>query len=459
MTGPGVVLITPEPLSERMAGPAIRMLELGRALAADPRIGAVTVASLAGATRSDDSVDVRGGLDQAGLRTLVSRAGSVVVQGDVLSLQPWLAQTDVPLVVDVYDPFHLEQLEQARSLGETRRRTVVRNCVRALNVQLSRADLVLCASARQRALWTGHLAALGRVNPPVYDAAADLSSLIRVVPFGTPSRPPAPRDRAALSGVLPGLADDEVVLVWGGGLYDWFDPQLLVRAVAELVERGLRTRLLFLGAGHPVPGIRTTADDVRALAAQLGVLDRGVHFSEGWVPYDERDRLLRAADVGVSTHHATVETEFSFRTRITDYLWCGLPVVCTSGDDLADRVAAAGAGLTVAAGDLAALVGALRTAVGDLGWRERAGAAAGSVGEELAWTAAVRPLADFCATPRRAPDLMLDEVDRMELGLWRPKSDPALTRLRALHREGGAGLVVRRFAGRLRGAKPATPRT
>lgn len=447
--GPGVLLVTPEPIGERMAGPAIRMVELARALAADGRCGRVVVASLAAAELTDPDVHVVVATSAAGLRSLVAVAGSVVVQGDVLGLHPWLVDVDVPLVVDVYDPFHLEQLEQARALGEARRRVVVRDCVRALNVQLTRADLVLCASPRQRALWTGHLAALGRVNPPVYDAAPDLSSLLRVVPFGTPERPPAGRDRSVLRDAVPGLAADDVVLVWGGGIYDWFDPQLLVRAVARLDEEGAPVRLLFLGARHPVPGVRTAATAVRELAAEMGLLDRVVHIHEGWVPYHERDRWLRAADVGVSTHHDHVETEFSFRTRLTDYLWCGLPVVCTGGDDLADRVRERGAGATVPAGDLDALAGALRTAVRDAGWRSAAGTAATGAGAELAWSRTARPLADFCAAPRRSPDLVLDAVDRAQLGLWAPATTSLLTRVRAARREGGLRLLGRRLARRL----------
>ena len=39
------------------------------------------------------------------------------------------------------------------------------------------------------------------------------------------------------------------------------------------------------------------------------------------MPYDERADYLLDADVGVSTHFPHIETEFSFRTRILDYLW------------------------------------------------------------------------------------------------------------------------------------------
>jgi glycosyltransferase involved in cell wall biosynthesis len=375
----------------------------------------------------------------------------VLIQGDVLGLHPWLADEAVPVVVDAYDPYHLEQLEQARPLGEAERRAVVRDCVRSLNTQLARADLVLCATARQRSLWLGHLAALGRINPLTYDRAPDLSRLVAVVPFGIPEAPPPERDRAVLRRAFPAISDEDVVLIWGGGLYEWFDPALLVRAVASVLPEQPRVRLIFLGTRHPVPGVRTAADAARDAAVETGTLDSAVFFHDGWVPYDERGQWLAAADVGVSTHRDHVETEFSFRTRLLDYLWCGLPVVSTGGDDLAEEIAGQGAGVAVPAGDLEALTAALLRAVGDADWRARAGDAAATLGRSYAWDRVAVPLADFCADPGRSPDLVLDRVDRVQLGLGRPAGGPGvLDRLRAGWREGGAGLLGRRALARVR---------
>jgi hypothetical protein len=39
--------------------------------------------------------------------------------------------------------------------------------------------------------------------------------------------------------------------------------------------------------------------------------------------------LLREADIGVSLHREDVETRYSFRTRVLDYLWAGLPIITT----------------------------------------------------------------------------------------------------------------------------------
>ncbi len=446
----GVVLVTPEPVAERMAGPAIRALELGRALARDGRAGPVTVVSLTSAARQDPLVDLVAAADEPSVRRLVAGAAVVVVQGDVVGLHPWLIDEPVPIVVDAYDPYHLEQLEQARPLGEVGRRAVVRDCIRSLNEQLARADLVLCASPRQRSLWLGHLAALGRVNPLTYDRAPDLSGLLAVVPFGAPEQPPPRRNRTILRTAFPTLTDDDVVLVWGGGIYEWFDPEVLVRAVARVLPEQPNLRLVFLGTRHPVAGVRSATDAARRAAVETGTLDRAISFHDGWVPYDERGEWLAAADVGVSTHHDHVETEYSFRTRLLDYLWCGLPVISTGGDDLAERIAGAGAGVTVPAGDVERLAAALGLAARDAEWRAGAGAAAATLGREFAWDRVVRPLAEFCAAPARSPDLVLDRVDRLQLGLGvEVRGGAVADRLRAAWREGGLGLLARRVGARL----------
>ena len=441
-----VLMVTEEPLRARLAGPAIRALELARTIA---EVAEIDLVSLTGCERTDDSVRL-GQADAATLRRLVAAADTVVLQGDVLGLQPWLGGTDVPIVVDAYDPFHLEQLEQARRLGEARRRAVVRDTVRSLNRQLGRADLVLAASERQRDLWLGHLAALGRVNPVTYDDDPQLRRLLAVVPFGVPAGRPVPAATPP-----PGIEPGDRLLLWGGGLYDWFDPVTLVRAVAALVPTYPRLRLLFLGTRHPGAGSVSTATEAatRRVAEELGVGGRQVLFADGWVPYDERAGWLAAAEIGVTTHLPHLETEFSFRTRVLDYLWAGLPVVTTAGDVMAELVAAEGLGAVVPPHDPAALTAALHGLLSDPARRSAAAAASARVAERYRWPLVAAPLLDFCRAPRRAPDLTLPAADQALLGIGGTGGSAALwTRLAAARREGGLRLVARRVATRLRPA-------
>src|SRR4029077_10583123 len=103
----------------------------------------------------------------------------------------------------------------------------------------------------------------------------------------------------------------------------WFDPLSLIKAVDLLTRSHSNIRLFFLGMQHPNPSVpeMQMAHRARELADELGLTAKNVFFNEKWVPYAERQNYLLDADVGVSTHFEHIETTFSFRTRILDYLW------------------------------------------------------------------------------------------------------------------------------------------
>ncbi|AEG45120.1 glycosyltransferase [Isoptericola variabilis] len=445
-----VLVVTGEPLLEKMAGPAIRAWEIAKAVApfADVRL-----LSTAGARTSSEDFEVVHSAGPA-LRKHTDWADVIVFQGFLLEGAPWLKKSSKILVADVYDPIHLEQLEQARDLGPEGRAHSIRETTRILNEQLRRADLVLCASEKQRDFWLGQLAGQGRINARVYDEDASLDSLVAVVPFGVSDDEPVQR-RHAIKGAVPGIGPDDKVILWGGGVYNWFDPLTLVRAVDRLKDRHPEVRLYFLGLKHPNPGVpdMRVAWELRELSDELGLTDRHVFFNEGWVPYSERADYLLDADLGVSTHFHHIETAFSFRTRILDYLWAGLPIVATGGDTFDAIITERGLGATVPPEDVDALERALETYLFD----EEAVAAARSNVDEfshtLRWNRVLEPLVQFCRFPRRAADLAyeLDEPDTKAETYRRPRSvrtDLALARdyLKA----GGPAEVARRAAGRLR---------
>ena len=226
--------------------------------------------------------------------------------------------------------------------------------------QLARGDFFVCASDKQRDLWLGFLAALGRVNPKTYGDDPTLRRLVDVVPFGLPDAPPV-HTRPALRGVVPGIGPDDDVVIWGGGIYDWFDPSTLIRAIDKVRVTRPQVRLYFLGMRHPKPDIgeSAAATEARRLADTLGLTGTHVFFNEGWVAYDDRQNYLMEADVGVSLHLEHLETAYSFRTRLLDYLWAGLPVVASAGDGFAEIIAAEGIGTVVPGGDVDAVAQAL----------------------------------------------------------------------------------------------------
>ena len=449
-----VVVATGDVLGDRIAGPAIRAWQIAEVLAAaGHEVQLVTILECAA---SSDRFTVRH-VEDPDLRELEAWCETLIFQGSLMHEHPWLRDSTKPLVVDVYDPFHLELLEQARDEGEDRRRDIVHNAVVVLNDQLRRGDFFLCASEKQRDLWIGSLASLGRVNTATYDGDETLRRLIAVAPFGLDAAPPV-RTGPGVKGVVDGIGRQDKLLLWGGGIYNWFDPLTLIRAVEILAEERDDVRLFFMGLAHPNPRVPTMRMAVAAerLAADLGLLGRSVFFNQGWVPYGERANVLLDADLGVSTHLDHVETAYSFRTRLLDCLWAGLPQVATLGDSLAELIEAEGLGLTVPAGDAEALAVAIGRLLDDAELAGHARAAAARVAAGFTWPTVLAPLTAFCADPRRAADLKdRDLVARMTPVLPIVSRRPAGLRANATLawyylRAGGPKLVATKVAGRLR---------
>lgn len=450
-----ILVVTGEPLSAKLAGPAIRAWEMAAALSSSHPVHLVSTAGVRGA--EDPRFDITFAQGEA-LRTHTDWADVIVFQGFLLEGAPWLIDSDKILVADVYDPMHLEQLEQAKDLGPEGRSRSIADVTEVLNKQLARADHILCASDKQRTFWAGQLASVGRLNPLTVAPGEGLDSLISVVPFGIQDEEPVQR-KHGIRGVVPGIGMDDKVIIWGGGVYNWFDPLTLVRAVGRLAERHDDVRLYFMGMKHPNPGVpdMRIAWETKELAAQLGLTDKHVFFNSDWVPYNERADVLLDADLGVSTHFEHIETAFSFRTRILDYLWTDLPIVATTGDSFGDALDAEGLGRGVPPEDVDALEAALEEMLYD---EEAAAAAREKVcayAEQYRWWRVLQPLVDFCAAPHRARDLLLSGAVAGASGLRAhayPKRKPSIQGDMRLvvdyMRVGGPQEVARRATGRIK---------
>jgi glycosyltransferase involved in cell wall biosynthesis len=430
----------------------IRALHIAEELAREHEVRLV---STRGCEISRPDIDCRHVLYKD-LRPHVRWADVVIFQGYVMYKAPWLAQSSKALVVDLYDPMHLEQLAMAGSVSPEVRVANVNTSVQVLDEQIMRGDFFLCASEQQRHFWLGHLAALGRLNVTNYDADSSARSLLAVCPFGLPATP-ATRTAPAIKGVVPGIGPQDKLILWAGGVYNWFDPLTLVRAVELL--RGVRpdVRLYFLGMAHPDP--RTvqmrTAVQTRELSDSLGLTGKQVFFNEGWVPYAERQNYLLDADVGVSTHFDHLETTFAFRTRILDYLWAGLPVVSTAGDGFADLIEREGIGLAVPEQDPPALADALGRVLGDVEFAAGCRRNVARIRADFTWERSLQPLLAFCRDPRLAPDRAagtapLPGVPFKVESAYQPSIGGDLGLFVEYYRQGGIREVARRAAGRLR---------
>jgi glycosyltransferase involved in cell wall biosynthesis len=273
---------------------------------------------------------------------------------------------------------------------------------------LATGDAFVCASEKQRDFWLGALANVGRLDSDLYKHDPSLRTLIDVVPFGIDPEPPLPGP--AMRGVVPGIGARDQILLWPGGIWNWFDPLTVIRAVHELSSRRADLRLFFLGMRHPSPGVpgmphAAMAEEAVALADDLGLRDRVVFFNSGWVPHTERGRYLLEADLAVSAHFDDIETRFAFRTRLLDCLWAGVPVVTTRGDALGDLVVAGGAGRAVDFGDVQGWVDVLDYMLDNNAAMNDAREAADRLRPSFEWSLVLEPLRRLAdpARPRPAP--------------------------------------------------------
>jgi len=374
-----------------MAGMGIRALELARALSRERDVVLLVPNDPGEAREAAGGVPVVSA--SAGTLAEASRgASAALVSGHAAN--SWFHEApDVPVAADLYDPFPIENLHYAALLGED----TARHDRATLELALSRADFFLCASPEQRLFYSGALFACGRIGPGFAEDPS-LSRLLAVVPFGAPAAAAA-GDRAAGRRAAGVPADGPLVLF--GGVYDWYDPAPLLDAWPSIRERVPGARLLFFENPNRETTPQRVFERARRRAAELDRRGESIVFSP-WLPYASRADLYAAADVAVSIASDGLETELSYRTRLLDAAWGGVPSVSAGGGALARELAAAGAGVQCAR-DASALADAVSALLTDDGRRARASEAARRFAADRTWDAVAAPLAAWARDPRVSP--------------------------------------------------------
>lgn len=409
---PRLLIISHDVVGRNMAGPGIRAWETARVLATQQPVTLLAREPIDVADAPFATGTYAWG-DPSSLQAWIANADVVLANGYVLRAHPELARIEQPLALDLYDPVLLENLELFRSAPPAERDQRSQQDIDLLQRQLAAGDFFACATERQRDLLLGGLMLAGRITPAATDADPHLRQLIDVVPFGLPAAPPI-KHAPALRGVIPGIGEDDRIVLWTGGLWDWLDPLTLIRATAQVVDDHPHVRIVFLAGQHPGNVARMQMPGrARALAAELELLDRHVFFYDRWIAYDHRADFLLEADVAVSLHRDHLETRYAaVRSRFLDHLWAGLPSLVTDGDAAAQLVREHDLGRVVAAEDVGQTAAALLDLVANGPHRQQYAANARELAAQFTWERAVEPLLRFCREPNRS---------RVEM----PKRDPA----------------------------------
>jgi glycosyltransferase involved in cell wall biosynthesis len=371
-----VLLVCPEPLSHRHpAGVGIRFLEFARLLRSEGHH--VTLLS-------PDAAEIEGAaagaLDYPTIARESEQAEVAIVQGHVAN-DFFAAARRIPTVIDLYDPFVIENLHYWRERGDE----VFDHDHATLLRSLRRGDFFLCASRSQRLFYLGLLLGELRVTPELFDRNPKLDTLLALVPFGVPPLPAR----------QPGGALPQRILF--GGIYDWYDPTKAIDSVAIARERLGGLELVF--NRHPNAEITPQSRAAEAERYATRHAHRFVRF-EPWAPYDQRLGYYERFGCALLTFPPSLETDLAMRTRLFDYFWAALPVVTSPAEGTDEIVERYGAGTVVRSNqpeDFAAEIVELfesreRAAAMIAGARRWAG--------EHQWAEVCAPLLEFCRSPR-----------------------------------------------------------
>ncbi len=395
-----VLIISNDYIGKKMAGPGIRYWEFAKQISKNHN---VTLAipndidkdmKLYGVDIKKYSLSEPGNIIEQAINSDI-----ILIHGYILENIPMLKEISKHkvLIVDIYDPFVIENLEIHRKKSFAQRSEIHNHDLKVQIEQLKLGDYFICASERQKDFWIGMLSSLNKVNPQEYDISSKLEKLIGLVPFGISKEEPK-KNREAMKEKIPNLKEDDKILIWGGGVWNWFDPLTLIKAVHILSKERDDIKLFFMGVKHPNPAVPEMEMTNRAieLAEELGLKNKQVFFNMDWVDYEDRQNFLLESHMGVSCHFNHLETRFSFRTRILDCLWARLPVISTKGDYFAEEIQKNNLGITVGYENPQELAHAISKLSDDKEFYNKCKENIDKYRENYKWDVVTKPLNEFC---------------------------------------------------------------
>ena len=364
-------------IGSAMAGPGIRYWEMAHALAHK----GIEVVILAKHIESNLSAGCLTFLGKTSFRNLIKwvRCTECVIQpGRPLPILLALLFRK-KIVFDQYDPVIFEFME--RKTGSVfeiiQKKMMLVLWKMRQRIILRVGNVFLVANERQKDFLIGQIAVLG------YTKKLDS---VTVLPFGLPDTKPV-KTHPVLRGKK--IKKGDFLLIWGGGIWDWFDPFTLLHALSKIQSKRDDIKVYFPGLIPPSPASRkmTVVEEFLTKTKNLGLLETTVFVNTEWTPYAQRADYLLEADAGISLHKDSFETRFAFRTRILDYLWAGLPIIASQGDCWADIIGKQGIGITVVPEDVNDVVAAIVRMADDGSFREHCRKQIPPVAKEYAWSA------------------------------------------------------------------------
>ncbi len=398
-----ICIISYDVIGKKMAGPGIRFYEFAKILSNYLDVTLLTPNKIDIDTEGFKTRQYKVN-NYKSLQRYVENSDIILIQGHILYYFPFLRNFKGKIIVDLYNPFNLESLEMFKDSNMEERIRIDKNNLNILKFQLTIGDFFICASEKQRDYWIGMLNAVGRINPYSYDSDNTLRSLIDIVSSGIPSEPPL-RSNLSIRDEIADIKEEDFIILWGGGIWNWLDPITAIKALWEITRSRKDIKLVFMGIKHPDPKLPEMKKCIEAirLSKELDLYGKNVFFNE-WTPYKSRQALLMSSDVGLSIHHERIETEFSYRTRVMDYIWARLPVITTEGDSIAKMVKVENIGEVVKYENTNQLARVMESVATNKSLKEIYRKNLNKIAPRFYWENATRPLVKYCVNSYYAVD-------------------------------------------------------
>ncbi len=390
----------------RMSSPGIRSRHMAEVLAEDLPEATVTLAVPQGSNiPNPELLPYKIEFFTLGKLLGLIWANDVIIANDypplAMAVFPWKT-----FVLDYYTIYYLEWMENTRdemSSSPRKRSAWMAGARRRIGAELLYSDMLTCANDRQKDYYIGAMIGLGMIDPAAYDRDPGMHHLIEPIPHGIRPDPIEQPREPVLKGVYAGIKTTDKLIIWNGGILQWYDPLTLLRALAKVREHRDDVKLAFVGGAYPglgSMGLGKRFQETIELAKELGLYNRSVFFDLTWVPYDKIKDYMVEADLAVCTYFNNLETHFSFRTRFVDVFWAELPLICTEGDVLADMVRERELGIVVPEEDVDAVAAAIEKLLGDREFYDATRLRVRENNKAMTWNVQFQPLVDFCRNPR-----------------------------------------------------------
>ena len=402
-----ILLLCRSVFGPRMSSPGIRTRHMAEVLAAGVPDAVITLAIPTGSQPIADPATLPYKMTTFTMKSLPKLlfAHDIIICNDF----PPIAMVAFPFrkfLLDYYTIYLLEWMEMSREMlaGRRKRDAWLWGSRKRIVAQLTQADMLITANDRQKDYYIGAMIALGLIDPAAYDRDPGMHHLIEPAPHGVRPDPIDDGPRTpVLKGVYAGIGKDDKLIIWNGGILQWYDPLTLLRALAIVKEKRGDVKLAFVGGAYPglgSMGLGQRYQEAVELSKELGLLNNTVFFDPTWVAYDKMKDYMREADLAVCTYFNNLETHFSLRTRFIDVFWAELPLICTQGDVFSDMVREKQLGVVVPQEDVTAVADAILKLVEDRPFYDECRANVRTNNAAMQWDVALSAIVNYCRDPQ-----------------------------------------------------------